>query len=165
MVPFTSSACPSALASVHSTVICILAEPHRKIAGTYSEVFLSGLRKISHLLMNRGAVLAASLARRAVDWRWRMLGGTIMKRWVVAIVLCAMLGVSAYSFVDAQPTPGTPGTMPSCASPESVIDTSVGQPGVSSPVAGMQASAVAYAEGELGYNPFASPEPCASPSS
>jgi hypothetical protein len=89
----------------------------------------------------------------------------MMRRLVVAVVLCVMVGIGAYSFVDAQPTPGTPESMPACASPGSEIDTSVGQPGVSSPVAGMQASAVAYAEDELGYNPFASPEPCASPAS
>jgi hypothetical protein len=74
-----------------------------------------------------------------------------------------MLGVGAMSFVGAQPIPGTPEDIPACASPGSVIDTSVGKPGASTPVAAMQASAQAYAEDELGYNPFATPEPCASP--
>jgi hypothetical protein len=86
-----------------------------------------------------------------------------MRRWVFAVVICAMLGIGSMSFVDAQPTESTPENMPACASPGSVIDTSVGDPNVSSPVAAMQASAVAYAEDELGHNPFASPEPCASP--
>jgi hypothetical protein len=88
-----------------------------------------------------------------------------MKRWFIAVVLCAMLGIGAMSYVDAQPTSGTPESIPACASPGTVIDTSVGDPRVSSPVASMQASAEAYAEDELGYNPFASPEPCASPAS